>query len=356
MKIVKKKWWFSLIEIMIAITIVAILSTITFSYISKSQDREAFNNFKLVLAWSLEKISEEAKNWVTTQNLAKFWKSADTDFVNLYDENVNQHWKSDALSRFSPLNQTAYYYWVYFNLWKTFLRTVQYEQEWCSERRKALKNKWVSWTDFWNLDLSNTEMNLDLTSLIETEDNYSFNENSERNKSTKTLEVKEAELLDSWSCYISSEKKFFWTNRPIWLTWIDFWDWRWMIEKNLKEWFVILVDANNPYWYKLFNKETKVNSIRNSFSYENIEELNQRQQKFLLKNYWVDNIQSTWELKKVKLQFSIHENNSNKCQDWDFVDFSTRANAWNTYNNNFSKWLICLSLDKNALSELWRSK
>lgn len=352
MKNIVKKWWFSLFEMMVVIGIIWLIWTLTFNYAIKSDDKEAVNTFKLLLSSSLESISQEAKNGVTTPDLVKFKNSSDSDLRRIYEENADKHWKSDSFSRFSPLNQTAYYYWLYFNVWNTFMRQVQYEQEWCFERRQALKNKLVSWNDFWTLDTSSAELNLDLTSLIWDEDNYSTNDWSSKTTSAKSLEIKEAELLDSWSCYINSEKKFFWTNRFVWLTWIDFGNW---MVKDKNTWLVVLVDWSNPYTYRLFNKDTKVNSIRNQFDYD-ITWLDQKQRKFLLKNYWTDSIWWTGELKRVRLQFSLNPQNRNNCEDKDFVDFSTRANAWATYNANFEKWLICLTLDKEALSEMARSR
>lgn len=354
-KIVKKKWWFTLLEIMIAVFIMWLMASLWFSYLRAADEKEAANTFKLLFSTSLENISQEAKNWVTTQNLDKFANSSNPNLKTEYANNATRsRWEYESFSRFSPLNQTAFYYWLYLNVWKTFMRQVQYEQEWCSERRTALLDKLYWWANFWNLDTSASELSLDLSSLILDEDNYSSANWSSRNTWAKTLEIKEAELLDSWSCYISSQKKIFWTNRLIWLKWIDFWDWRWMVKDN-SEWVVVLVDANSPYQYRLFNKNTKINSIRNQFNYD-LTWLQQDQRKFLLKNYWVDNINWSWELKRVKLQFSMTPSNPNNCEEKDFVDFSTRANAWATYNTNLEKWLICLTLDSEALSEMSRSR
>lgn len=340
---------FTLVELLVVIAILGIMSTMVFDFLRRSSDNEAFDSLKTVITGGLESITQNAKNGVTDPDLWKFKESSNDLFRQIYAQAMSNPQKENpAHSQFSPINQTSFYYGLYFNVWKTFIKEVQYEQEGCKEKRDALTQKWQNGTNFADINFTDKELNLDISALM------SWEANTLSRFSDQNQKLKETELLDSGHCYISSKNLPIGTSRPIYLMGIDFRDGRWM-QRDENTAVVLLADANDPFKVRIFNKETKVNAIRNQFDYD-IDGLNENQKKFLLKNHWVDQIQKAWDLEEVHLEFAMSKSNPFKCQDWDFVDFSTRANAWAKYEDNFKRNLICLKINKESIQEIMRSR
>lgn len=358
------KKWFTLIELVIVITIIWVLITV-WTFNTESIQKERLTWVVKLILQETKQLKNNAQKWVTTQNNEKFsLTDAIYDWL-LKAEYEAQRWnrnQSVLESKNSLIWQNSFYYALIFKPWKNYFKYVELEQEWCDTRRNDIVSRmnWTVTSD--SVRYIDETVSLSFQDLLSTEWNNVYASNFKTRVDVKT---KKADLIKK--CFVSDRDIPFDEEWRVYLNQINFNDWEANAIQNI--WWnaalVVLVQAWDPSKVLMFKdtksswQDTKINSlfINNFYDdtwllpWQDIEQLIWKERNFAV--LWTKYENDYKPLKNVWMSFSRVANKV--WTDCNAVDFTTITASKPFFGNlwkSLSKKSLCITLNDKELNTL----